>query len=104
MNYFNTDIMKVAREILIKIESFGYTAVIVGGCVRDLILGEEPHDVDIATNCPMSLLENNFNTCGDIGKNKDFGIIIIEHKGFRFEVAQFRTENYRIPKIVEKIQ
>lgn len=91
MNYFSSEIMKAARDVLLKIEELNYDAVIVGGCVRDLILGQEPHDVDISTNCPIEILEENFDVCADIGKNKEFGIIVIMNRGFKFEVAQFRN-------------
>lgn len=91
MDFFSTDIMKAAREILLKIEKLNYSAVIVGGCVRDIILGKEPKDVDISTNCPIEILEENFDVCADIGKNKEFGIIVIMNRGFKFEVAQFRN-------------
>ena len=38
------------EEVLRKIEEKGYEAFVVGGCVRDLILGKEPNDYDIATS------------------------------------------------------
>ena len=101
-NAFDTAIMKAAHKILKKIESFNYEAYIVGGCVRDIILNIEPHDVDIATNCPIQVLEKNFNVCADIGKNKQFGIVIVNMDNFKFEVAQFRTETYLKPKYVKK--
>lgn len=102
-DYFSTPIMKAARKILLKIESLNYEAVIVGGCVRDILLDIEPNDVDISTNCPMRILEENFNICADIGKNKQFGILIIEMDGYRFEVAQYRIEMYKKPLYVERI-
>lgn len=71
-----------------------YTALIVGGSVRDLLMGKtDVHDVDIATNAPIDVLEASFKT-HDIGKSKDFGIVTIKHKGFDFEVANFRKDLY----------
>lgn len=66
-------------------------AYLVGGCVRDLVMGIEPHDYDISTNVPMDTIESLFNS-HDIGKNKDFGIVVIKHNGYIFEVANFRQD------------
>ena len=80
-----------AVKILKRIESKGYNAYIVGGAVRDLILGEPIHDCDIATNCPINVLDIMFKT-HDIGKNRDFGIIVAIVDGNTFEIAQFRED------------
>lgn len=65
---------------------------IVGGAIRDLLLWHEPNDIDIATNVPMNLLEEAFET-HDIGSNKEFWILVIKFEGEWFEVAQFRSES-----------
>ena len=84
--------LKSAVSILYKIEKRKYKAYIVGGSVRDIILGNlKPHDVDIATNMPMEELSKLFKTF-DIGKSKDFGIVVVKEGGSNFEVAQFRTD------------
>lgn len=45
-------------EILDKLKNAGYEAYVVGGAVRDSILGKEPHDYDIATNArPQQIME-----------------------------------------------
>ena len=76
-----------------KIASIGpYDALIVGGTVRDLLMGAtQTTDVDIATNAPVSALERHFRV-HDIGRSKDFGIVVVTHGGYPFEVANFRTE------------
>ena len=49
--------LQAAVSILNKINKSGYKSYIVGGSVRDIILGNlKPHDVDIATNAPMTLV------------------------------------------------
>ncbi len=59
------------KEVLTKLKSKGFEAYVVGGCVRDLLLGKEPDDWDITTNAipaqiqeifPESFYENNFGT------------------------------------------
>ena len=84
--------LQAAVFILDKINRLKYKAYIVGGSVRDIILGNlKPHDVDIATNMPMEELSRLFRTY-DIGKSKDFGIVVAKVSGFDFEIAQFRTD------------
>ena len=46
-----------AKMLIFEISSYGYQAFIVGGAVRDLIMGQTPKDVDIATNAPIEFLE-----------------------------------------------
>jgi len=91
--YIKSDSMiKNGVDILNKINSYGYDAYIVGGAVRDLILGDKPHDIDISTNMPIDELNKIFKTY-DIGKSKDFGIVVINQGGEQFEIAQFRSES-----------
>ena len=83
---------EIAKELLKDIEALGYKAYIVGGTPRDILMGIEPEDIDIATNCPIEILDKAFETY-DIGKSRDFGIVALVYKGERYEVAQFRTES-----------
>jgi len=95
-------------SLLKKIESLGdYKAYIVGGTPRDILIGKESADIDIATNCPIAVLERYLRTY-DIGKSKDFGILSVVYEGDSFEVAQFRSDGEysdgRRPNSVEVIQ
>ena len=84
--------LQAAVSILNKINKAKYKAYIVGGSVRDIILGNlKPHDVDIATNMPIEKLTKLYKTY-DIGKSRDFGIVVVKEGGHDFEVAQFRTD------------
>ncbi len=66
-----------AISVLRKIEKTGFRAYIVGGSVRDIILGNlKPADFDIATNASIDILNRLFKTY-DIGKSRDFGIVVI---------------------------
>lgn len=78
-------------QVLQKITKAGFKAYIVGGSVRDIVLGVKAKDVDIATNAPMELLEKLFKT-HDIGKSKTFGIVTARVGSFAFEIAQFRQD------------
>jgi tRNA nucleotidyltransferase (CCA-adding enzyme) len=77
------------------LRSAGYEAYLVGGCVRDLIIGLEPKDWDITTNAlpdqiqaafPDSYYENDFGTVGVKTDSEDSRLAIIE-------VTPYRTES-----------
>lgn len=87
-------ILKSALEIMSKLDSISSDArsYIVGGAVRDIIMDKDFDDIDIATNVPMDKIEELFPDQHDIGKNKDFGICIVNHGGYSFEIAQYRKD------------
>jgi len=98
----SNDMLKAGIEIIRKIRKDGGDAWIVGGAVRDIILGNQIKDIDIATSHPMDKLGKLFKT-HDVGKSRDFGIVVVVHKGYQFEIAQLRGETYTRPKTVRKI-
>ena len=84
--------LKAAVKVLKTINKHGHSAQIVGGAVRDFMLGKTDfHDVDICTNMSMEDVEKVFK-CHDIGRNKEFGLVVVKMDGFDIEVAQYRTE------------
>lgn len=84
-----------------------YQFLLVGGAVRDIIMGKEPHDFDIATNCPLEEIEARY-VADNIGASKEFGIINVHCRGEQYEVATFRTEgdysDSRHPSTVTKAE
>lgn len=87
-------IPKEAINILEKLETAGFEAFLVGGCVRDLLLGREPKDWDITTNAkpediqkifPDSFYENEFGTVGV--KTDSEEIPVVEVTTYRKEEA-----------------
>jgi poly(A) polymerase len=82
---------KTAIKVIQKIKAAGYQAVFCGGFVRDLLLGEKEHDIDIATDCPIDSLKEIFPRCILVGEN--FGVIRIVEDGYEFEIAQFRKDS-----------
>lgn len=82
------------REVAEKLRDAGFEAYLVGGCVRDLILGRKPKDWDITTNAnpeqiqavfPDSYYTNDFGTVGVKCDTEDESLKIIE-------VTPYRTE------------
>lgn len=79
-----------AAEIVRKLRDHGHEAYFVGGCVRDMVLGVEPADYDIATSAhPVDVIQL-FPRTESIGAQ--FGVVLVIHKGHPVEVATFRSD------------
>lgn len=65
---------------------------LVGGCVRDILLGKEPHDYDFCTNLSYEELKQIFKLypCRETGKS--FGVFRVQIEGEEFEIARFRSD------------
>lgn len=79
-----------ALYIVKTLVDYGFSAVYAGGCVRDMLLGLEPQDIDIATNALPDQIESIFPKTIPIGKS--FGVIVVIVEGEQFEVATFRSD------------
>ncbi|MBF0934582.1 MAG: CCA tRNA nucleotidyltransferase, partial [Abiotrophia defectiva] len=64
----NNPLFQTAMPLLEAIESHGYEAYFVGGCVRDALLGKEIHDIDIATSATPDEIQGIFPVTFDVGK------------------------------------
>ena len=79
-----------ALKILGELTSHSYKAYIVGGFVRDYLLGIESNDIDICTNAtPKEIKEIFVDSCL---LNEDYGSVIVTKYGIRFEITTFRRE------------
>lgn len=111
-----TRLFKVPREVAqvaYVLEGAGYEAYLVGGCVRDLMLGQTPKDWDITTNAkpeeiialfPKTFYENDFGTVGVV--NEDIPENDTARSTLRvIEVTPYRKEgkytNFRHPDSIE---
>lgn len=72
------------------LQAHGHEAYLVGGCVRDLVLGREPEDFDIVTSARPEEIQAMF--LGTVAVGAKFGVIIVIHGGHHYEVATFRKE------------
>ena len=68
----------------------GYEAYLVGGCVRDILLGREPKDFDIATNASPEGILQLFPGSGQVGAH--FGVVLVRDGPWQVEVATFRCD------------
>jgi poly(A) polymerase len=79
-----------AIDIVKTLQGNGYKAYFAGGCVRDMIMGRESADYDIATNALPNDVVHLFEETIPVGVQ--FGVVIVVKEGHNFEVATFRTE------------
>ena len=88
-----------AVRVLLRLRQHGHEAYLVGGCVRDLLIGHEPKDFDIATSATPNQVKGLFRNCRLIGRR--FRLAHVYFKGGKIlEVSTFRA----MPTIVEEPQ
>jgi poly(A) polymerase len=91
-----------AVEIVRHLQSAGFSAFWVGGCVRDFLLGREPGDYDIATSARPEEIEKLFKRTVAVGKK--FGVLVVLEGGHQFQVATYRAEaDYRDGRHPEQV-
>jgi poly(A) polymerase len=79
-----------ARSIVERLRAKGFEALYAGGCVRDKLLGLEPHDYDVATSARPEQVEALFPRTVPVGAQ--FGVIIVLEGGSEIQVATFRGD------------
>lgn len=86
--------MRSLREIAVgivqRLQQAGFDAFWVGGCVRDLLLGRDPGDYDVATSARPDQIEALFEHTVPVGRK--FGVMVVIEDGHQFQVATFRAE------------
>lgn len=82
----------LARRVVAKLRAGGHEAMLAGGCVRDLLLGRDPKDYDVATSATPDSVEALFERTVAVGKA--FGVIRVldDDENFAIEVATFRHD------------
>jgi poly(A) polymerase len=86
---------KAAREIVVKLRSEGHQAYFAGGCVRDMLLGVEPKDFDVATSATPDVVLGMFQKTYSVGAH--FGVVLVctprgDGGEIATEVATFRND------------
>lgn len=81
-----------ARGIVQRLHDAGYAALYAGGCVRDRLMGVEPHDYDIATDARPGQVQELFRRTVAVGAH--FGVIVVLDGSYEFQVATFRNDGH----------
>ena len=80
----------LARSIVARLRAGGHQAYLVGGCVRDLLLGREPQDFDVATDARPDRISELFERSEQVGAH--FGVVLVRENTSQVEVATFRSD------------
>ena len=82
--------LATAHSLVERLRHAGHVAYWAGGCVRDLVRGLSPKDVDIATDAHPEEVQKIFARTYAVGAH--FGVIVVLENDFQFEVATFRSD------------
>ena len=75
-----------AIKVVTRLQSSGFQAYLIGGCVRDILLGHSPKDFDVVTNATPTQIRKVFTNCRIIGKR-----FLLAHILFRDEIIEVAT-------------
>src|SRR6185437_14229205 len=84
------DARQLAEQICEKLRSTGHRALFTGGCVRDLLLGRNPVDYDVASDARPEEVQRLFPRSIAVGAQ--FGVVIVVEDNLQVEVATFRSD------------
>lgn len=80
------------KKVLYMLESAGYEAYVVGGCVRDALMGIEPHDYDVTTSAEPQEVKSVFKDYVVIETGIKHGTVTLLMESYPVEITTFRTE------------
>ena len=86
------DIDKNTDKILEMLENAGYEAYMVGGCVRDMIMGRKFHDTDITTNARPDEVAEVFSGYRIIPTGIKHGTVTVLSEGVPYEITTYRID------------
>lgn len=84
------EIPQAVREILEALKEHGFEAYVVGGCVRDMLLGREPKDWDITTSAMPQEVKQIFHNTVDTGIQH--GTVMVIRNAVGYEVTTYRVD------------
>lgn len=87
-NISRKDISPNALKVLYRLNDAGYEAYLVGGCIRDLLMGQTPKDFDVVTNALPDQVRQVFKNCRLIGRRFRLAHVVFGPEVI--EVATFR--------------
>jgi len=81
----------LAHRVIERLHGAGHQAFLVGGCVRDMLLGMKPKDYDVATDARPDRIMDLFPNSGRVGAH--FGVVLVRDVFDQVEVATFRSDH-----------
>lgn len=84
---------KEVEEIIKRLEIYGFKGYIVGGCIRDTLLGKIPYDWDITTDAKPDDIIKIFNNYKVVLTGKKHGTVSVIIKNNQYEITTFRIED-----------
>lgn len=81
---------QAADEVVRRLRTEGFQAYLVGGCVRDLVMGREPKDYDVSTDATPDAVVKLFPESLTVGAQ--FGVVVVPREEGPVEVATFRSD------------
>jgi len=88
-----------ALKVLYRLSGLGYTAYLVGGGVRDLLMGRKPKDFDVGTSAKPNEVKKAFRNCFLIGRR--FRLAHVRFGAKVIETATFRQNSQTVGEIIE---
>ncbi len=82
------DVSANALKVMYRLNGAGFESYLVGGCVRDILMGHEPKDFDVVTNATPEQIKGLFRNCRLIGRRFRLAHIVFGRE--IIEVATFR--------------
>ncbi|MEI6079644.1 MAG: CCA tRNA nucleotidyltransferase [bacterium] len=79
-----------AIYIVDKLKQHGHVAFFVGGCIRDVLMGIKPHEIDITTSATPEIIKSIFEKVYLVGEK--FGVCVVSVDGEEFQIATFRKD------------
>ena len=89
-----------ALKVLYRLDALGYTAYLVGGGVRDLLMGRKPKDFDVGTSAKPNEVKRAFRNCFLIGRR--FRLAHVRFGDKVIETATFRQNSQTVGEIIER--
>ena len=98
------DIDPGALLIVKRLSDSGYEALVVGGCIRNLVRGEEAHDWDITTSASPKEISRVFKEFKVIPVGKKFGTVTVVINHINYEVSTFKkNKSAATPNLLEDL-
>ncbi len=90
VSIYSPAVKETAIQLVKRLREAGHTAYFAGGCVRDMLRGVEPKDVDVATSAKPEEVVKLFPRTVEVGAQ--FGVVLVIEGAHKFEVATFRSD------------